>query len=472
MDVHVREIDWQEPSKAFIPWAQAPYAAWLDSAGKEDPRSQFSYIAVSPFRVISYQDGSTYLDGQLISQNPFDLLDSELARFSLPAGCTPAPFVGGAIGFVGYEMAAELENLRLRHRNDLDIPGFVFALYDVILAFCNKQKRAWIFSSGFPELDDRSRQTRAIRRADEIAGLIKKQVPPEPKLPKPELNERCIWRAELSRASYEERVTEILRYIRAGDIFQANFTTRFLTQRPVGVSPAAIHYALRTTGQAPFSAFLHCGHRLSIASASPERFLRLHHDGSIETRPIKGTRPRGASAEQDSLFAAELAASVKDRAENLMIVDLMRNDIGRVAQIGSVAVSSLYEIERFASVLHLVSAVTGRLRPGLSAVALLRSTFPPGSVTGAPKIRAMDIIDELEISRRGPYCGTIAWIGFDGAMDASVVIRTLIVTPETVVAQAGGGIVADSIPAAEFDEMMLKVRPLLEILGSLPCGYG
>ena len=184
----------------------------------------------------------------------------------------------------------------------------------------------------------------------------------------------------------------------------------------------------------------------------------------METRPIKGTRPRGASAADDARLRAELAASEKDRAENLMIVDLMRNDLGRVAEIGSVAVPALFEVESFAAVHHLVSSITGRLRPGLGPVDLLRATFPAGSITGAPKIRAMEIIDEIEVGRRGPYCGTIAWIGFDGAMDSSVVIRTLVITPETVVAQAGGGIVADSDPAAEYEEMMVKVRPLLAAL--------
>ena len=194
---------------------------------------------------------------------------------------------------------------------------------------------------------------------------------------------------------------------------------------------------------------------------APERFLTLSPDGVIEARPIKGTRPRGATPEEDARLGRELVESIKDRAENLMIVDLLRNDIGRVSVLGSVAVPSLFELETFSRVHHLVSAVTGRLKPGTGAIDLLRATFPGGSITGAPKIRSMEIIDKLEAARRGPYCGSIAWLGADGALDANIVIRTMVATPETLVAQAGGGIVYDSDPTAEYWEMMVKVGSLL-----------
>ncbi|WP_244439515.1 anthranilate synthase component I family protein [Azospirillum baldaniorum] len=257
----------------------------------------------------------------------------------------------------------------------------------------------------------------------------------------------------------------MLEYIRAGDIYQANFTQRFLAERRDGLDSYALYRRLRAISPAPFAAYLDCGPRLRIASASPERFIRLSAAGEVETRPIKGTRPRYADPAADAAAAAELVASVKDRAENLMITDLLRNDLGRVSRVGSVRVPTLYGLESFASVHHLVSVVTARLRPGLGAVDLLRAALPGGSITGAPKIRAMQIIDELEVARRGAYCGSVAWLGFDGAMDSSIVIRTLSITPDTVIAQAGGGIVADSDPADEHEEMMVKIRAQLRALG-------
>ncbi|MCW2239241.1 anthranilate/para-aminobenzoate synthase component I [Azospirillum canadense] len=266
------------------------------------------------------------------------------------------------------------------------------------------------------------------------------------------------------RVRARRRVTRALDYIRAGDIYQANITQRFLADRPAGLDDYALFERLRALSPAPFAAFLNCGPRLRIASASPERFIRLSASGAIETRPIKGTRPRYADPALDAAAAAELVGSVKDRAENLMITDLLRNDLGRVAALGSVRVPVLYGLESFASVHHLVSVVTAQLRPGLGPVDLLRAACPGGSITGAPKIRAMEIIDELEPARRGAYCGSVAWIGFDGAMDSSIVIRSLSLTPDAVVAQAGGGIVADSDPAAEHEEMLVKVRPLLRAL--------
>jgi para-aminobenzoate synthetase component 1 len=215
---------------------------------------------------------------------------------------------------------------------------------------------------------------------------------------------------------------------------------------------------------APFSAFLDLGGGRAIASASPERFLSLDASGHVETRPIKGTRPRGSNAEEDARLRWELAQSAKDRAENLMIVDLLRNDLSRVSTPGSVRVPSLCEVESFSAVHHLVSSIQADLAPGKGAVDLLMASFPGGSVTGVPKIRAMEIIQELEPARRGPYCGAIAWLGWDGAMDSSIVIRTVAMAGRDIVVQAGGGIVADSDPAAEYEETLVKARPLLTAL--------
>jgi para-aminobenzoate synthetase component 1 len=460
--VLVKELDWQEPAEAFLRWADQPVVAFLDSAAPMGVRSRFSYLAVEPFQVLLSVDGRTLRDGQPLSLDPFAALAGALAAHRLRAGAAPVPFPGGAVGFLGYELGGVVERLPRRHPNDLRIPEMAIGLYDTVVAFDRATRRAFLLSSGLPAPDGPLRRRRAAARAEQLLDRL--AAPARPVLARPvSAPPLGAWTEELPRAEYERRVARVLDYIRAGDIFQANFTGRHLLPRPPGLAAADLFLALRGASPQPFAAYLGCGERLAIASASPERFLRLEPDGSVEARPIKGTRPRGVSPEHDFALRRELSLNEKDRAENLMIVDLMRNDIGRVAEIGSVSVPALCAVESFANVLHLVSSVRGRLRPGLGPVDLLRATFPGGSVTGAPKIRAMEVIDELEAARRGPYCGAIAWIGFDGAMDSSIVIRTLTITPEMIVAQAGGGIVADSDPADEYEEMRVKARPMLRL---------
>jgi para-aminobenzoate synthetase component 1 len=448
----VREIAWAEPARLFGHWAAAPHVAWLDSGTGTDPRGRYSYLAVEPFQVMAAGPGGVAIDGAPVPGDPFAVLERELARWHLPAADGPVPFRGGAVGFLGYELAGWLENLPQRHGNPGALPDMVMGFYDLVLGFDHRERRAWILCSGMPS----GSPERAQARLDAVLAKLAQPPPPrEASIP------ALRWRAEISRGTYEDRVAEVIGHIRAGDVFQANFTARHLADRPAGLDPARLYRALRAAVPAPFGAFLACGPDLALASASPERFLSLDAAGRIETRPIKGTRPRGRDAGEDARLRAQLLESEKDRAENLMIVDLMRNDIGRVAVTGSVAVEALAALESYSHVHHLVSSVTGRLRPGLGPVDLLRATFPGGSVTGAPKIRAMQIIDALEAARRGPYCGALAWIGFDGTMDSSILIRTLTITEMEMIAQAGGGIVADSDPAEEHAEMMVKLAPLL-----------
>jgi para-aminobenzoate synthetase component 1 len=457
--LHIEDIPWRPPAEAFRRFTTDRRLAWLDSAAAEDPRGRFSYICPEPFSLIEAVGRSVRLDGKAVAGDPFRLIQERLGVFRIEPGAAPVPFTGGAVGYLGYELAHWLERLPARHPAKPDLPDMAIGFHDVILAFDHWEKRCWIISSGFPEAGAARAERARCRAASLRARLDRDPCPIAPLMPL-----RCT--PDLSRQEYEARVARVLDYIRAGDIFQANVTMAHRAPRPPSLDPAAVYLALRASSPAPFAAFLSCGD-VALASASPERFLRLDTKGRIETRPIKGTRPRHPDPAADRAAAADLAASEKDRAENLMIVDLMRNDLGRVATIGSVQVPELFTVERFAAVHHLVSSVEARLRPGLSPVDLLRATFPGGSVTGAPKLRAMEIIDEVEASRRGPYCGAILWIGFDGAMDSSITIRTVVTTPEGVIAQAGGGIVADSDPAAEYEEHMVKVRPLLATLGGL-----
>ncbi|HYH39884.1 MAG TPA: aminodeoxychorismate synthase component I [Azospirillum sp.] len=418
-------LPFQDPAAAFRRFAARPYAMLLDSAADAGGRGRYSTIAVDPAHVIEASGAGA-----------FAALERELAARHGGSGC--------AVGFLGYELAQGLERLPARHGNPGGLPDMVVGLYDTVAVFDHHERRAWA--------------------AGPDAGALARRLA-EPPPPAEPVTATASWTPDLDRDTCMARVRRVIDYIFAGDIFQANFTQRFTAPRPAGVSAYALYERLRALSPAPFAAFLNCGPALQIASASPERFLRLSADGRVETRPIKGTRPRHADPAADRAAAEDLLASVKDRAENLMIVDLMRNDLARVSEVGSVKVPELAGLESFASVHHLVSEVTARLRPGLGPVDLLRAAFPGGSVTGAPKVRAMEIIDELEASRRGAYCGSVVRIGYDGSMDSSIVIRTLTITPDTVVAQAGGGIVADSDPAAEWEEMLVKIRPLLAVLG-------
>ncbi len=465
----IRQIPYRDPVAAFAPWSGQPFAALLHSAAEAGGRGRWSIVAVEPFRTVEAhgeargeaRGGSVTVDGHAVAGDPFTVLEQQLDAYRLPLPPDlPVPFAGGAVGFLGYELGQVLERLPARHGDDTGLPDMAFGLYDTVIVFDELERRGWILSSGFPEHSPVHRRLRAADRLHSFAERLEAA----PTVLPPPIAATASWRPEIARDDYCRRVEQVLEYIRAGDIFQANFTGRFLADRPAGLSVFDLYRRLLALSPAPFAACLSLSGGAGLASASPERFIRLHADGRLETRPIKGTRPRGADAEEDDALAQELEHSVKDRAENLMITDLLRNDIGRVARIGSVKVPVLCGVERFASVHHLVSVIEGRLKPGLGPVDLLRATFPGGSITGAPKIRAMEIIDELEVSRRGAYCGSVAWIGFDGAMDSSIVIRTLTVTPDRVIAQAGGGIVADSDPGHEHDEMMVKIRPQLRAL--------
>ncbi len=455
----VREIAGLRPEQAFAALSGEPGLVWLDSAAPGDARSRHSYLCARPFRRIEASGGKVTINGAPVTGDPFAVLEAELAHWRIMAGAAPVPFAGGAVGVLGYGLGRVLERLPARHPERLGVPDMSVGFYDVVIGFDLQAEQCWLLSSGFPETGP-GRAARAVARADAVQGLLA-TARTEPAC----WDGTVTWRLELDRGGYERMVLRVLDYIRAGDVFQANVTMRALARRPEEASAGMLYKRLRATSPSPFGAFIDCG-SFALLSASPEQFLRLESTGQIETRPIKGTSPRSNDPAADRALRAALEVSAKDRAENLMIVDLMRNDIGRVAIQGSVAVPSLCEVESFTSVHHLVSKVTARLQSGLGPVDLLRATFPGGSVTGAPKIRAMEIIDTVEAAARGPYCGSVAWIGFDGAMDSSIVIRSVVATPDWLVAQAGGGIVADSDPAAEYDEMRLKLRPALRAFGA------
>ncbi len=447
--MRVWSIPFTDPIIAFAPWADQPWAMLLESRGADRIRGRFSFMAVSPTcTILATVGGAVSVDGSPVAGDPFAVLARELAARPVPEP-GPLPFCGGAMGVFGYELGRHLERVPARHGTAAGVEMAV-GLYDVIAGFDGATRQAWVVAAC----------PAAERQAADLARRLTEPAAPMPSGPPPLI--RC--RAELARGVALERIAAVIDYIRAGDVYQVNLTNRFVAERPPGLRPFDVYRRLCAANPAPFAAFLACGPELTVASASPERFLALDRQGRIESRPIKGTRPRHGDARAQAAVMRDLVNSTKDRAENLMITDLLRNDIGRVATIGSVRVQVLCGIESFATLHHLVSTIEGQLLPGLGAVDLLRAAFPGGSITGAPKIRAMEIIDELESAPRGAYCGAIGWIGFDGAMDTSIAIRTVTFTPHAVMAQAGGGIVADSCPQGEYAEMLAKVAPALAAL--------
>ncbi len=434
-----RAIAWLEPATAFTCFADAPGTVFFDSQGDQGERSRRSLLCIDPFTTLRTENGITRLNGCQVDGDPFDILARKLAKHTGLNGFS------GAAGFIGYDMGATLDRAPRAPGELSGIPDLQFGFFDTVFTFDHATHQAWLAAP-----DD--------RRAH--AALSRLAHPPDRPAPPP-----LHWAAATSRATHLARVEQTLGYIQAGDIYQANIAARFEAARPADLDPAALYLALRAKNPAPFGVFINCGHGCAILSASPERFVQLHPGGAIETRPIKGTRPRSPNTAIDAALAHDLQTSPKDRAENLMIVDLLRNDIARVAD--GVTVPTLCALESFAHVHHLVSTVRGQLKPGRNAIDLLRATFPGGSITGAPKLRAMEIIAELEGQARFPYCGSAAWFSNDGAMDSNILIRTMTVAADRVVAQAGGGIVADSDPVAEWEEVLVKILPLLHATGDL-----
>ena len=388
-------------------------------------------------------------------------------------------FQGGAAGYIAYDWGLELERLPAPAFDDLCITSVVFGIYDWVLAWDHARSKAWLVSTGMPEADRsarsrRARQRAAVIRAKLSGGAAFSPAADEPSVKREEgppapshvveggwWDPRLTLRSSFTRDGYLEAVERVRQYILAGDIFQANLSQRF--EVPLSEPPWALYRRLRTHNPAPFAAFLDFP-EVVVLSASPERFLQVDAAGRVETRPIKGTRPRGVGPEHDAALGQALAESPKDRAENLMIVDLMRNDLSRVCAPGSVRVAELFALEQYATVHHLVSTVVGQLAPGADALDLLRAAFPGGSITGAPKLRAMEIIAELESSRRGVYCGSIGYWSVTGELDTSIAIRTAVVRNGRIYFHAGGGVVADSSPADEYQETLDKARGLIDAL--------
>lgn len=420
----------------FAAIADLPWPVWLDSGGM----SRYDILTAAPQRSIALEEG----DGR----DAFALLRAELGPPVAPV--EDVPFAGGALGYWSYDLARNMMHLPDMARDREQLPLMAAGLYDWALVLDHLHKTARLVSH------------RRYAETEVLLPQILRRLQTGASAPSDNFRVQGAVASNFDRESYRAAFDAVQGYLQAGDCYQVNLAQRF-SARASGDAFGA-YLELRRISPAPYAAFLSLPFA-QILCASPERFIGVHA-GHVETRPIKGTRPRGGDAERDRRLADELRSHPKDRAENLMIVDLLRNDLGKSCAPGSVRVPKLFEVESYANVHHLVSTVEGELAEGRDALDLLRDCFPGGSVTGAPKRRAMEIIEQLEPDRRGVYCGAIGYLGFDGNMDTNIAIRTLVYSDGVVRCWAGGGLVADSRCEAEYQETLDKASAMLRLLES------
>ena len=440
--------------------AHLPHLLFLDSAEQHPERGRYSYVMADPIAVTeSVAVAASLLPSpHILSPHVLDPSQVEVEPYPHDAINGLPPFQGGIAGLMGYGINRELERIAPNRYDEFSVPDLVQCRYDWVVAFDHQAGRAWLVSRSQSSLRDVRDALRRDAPTTFPAPETPRSVLETPHLPLPGFPSVT---SNFSRDGYLAAVRRAIEYTHAGDCFQVNLSQRLLA--PLTEHPLELYGRLRKTNPAPFACYFDAGD-FQIVSASPERFLQVSPGGEVFTKPIKGTRPRGKTPEEDAANVRDLIASPKDRAENVMIVDLLRNDLGRVCEYGSVTVPKVCEVESYRDVHHLVSEVRGKLRPGMTPFDLLRAAFPGGSVTGAPKVRAMEIIAELEPTARGPYCGSVGFVGFDGSMDTSILIRTFTAGRGWLQFPVGGGIVADSDPEREYEETLHKAAGLLRAL--------
>jgi len=429
-----------------------PWAVWLDSSAPGGRDGRYDILAADPTVTLRTRGLGTEItarDGSVdvSPESPFALLRRQLGTVS--ERLEELPFCGGAIGYFGYDLGRRLERLPELAAADVAMPDLAVGVYDWAVVVDHEARRTRLVGKG--------RDPRTFERWHELVARLERPSPQPAAAPFRVLSPPT---SSFSRTQYADAFKNVQRHIRDGDCYQVNLTQRFQARAEGDAWHA--YLKLREINPAPFAAYLDLPDG-KVLSSSPELFLRVTGD-RVETKPIKGTRPRSTDRDRDRALAAELRASSKDRAENVMIVDLLRNDLGKCCVPGSIHVSKLFAVESFASVHHLVSTVEGRLAPGKHALDLLEGCFPGGSITGAPKLRAMQIIERLEPQRRGVYCGCIGYVGYDGDMDLNIAIRTLVQHGDSIYTWAGGGVVADSVVEGEYQESLDKAAAMLEVL--------
>ena len=435
--------------------------------------ARYSFIAFEPYLLLNAKDGEVCITSPaggkscLSFRSPLDRLSELLSAYPQNAVPELPPFQGGAIGLLSYDFVRYLEDIPRNAVDDLDIPDIHFMMADRIVAFDHFEKKAWIIISpgarqtglGYVDTADIDWNSAYYEAAEVVRSVGSLEV--HSAVTGPQIRRTPLLRYEMNKASYMEMVSKAKEYIASGDIFQANLSQR-ISAFVDDAGPWDIYKVLRHINPSPFAAFADFG-SYSIISSSPERLVAVK-DRIIETRPIAGTRPRGQSVDEDAFMRAELLLNEKERAEHIMLIDLERNDIGRVAEFGSIRVDELMITEDYSHVMHIVSNIKGILKNGKTCFDVIRAAFPGGTITGVPKVRCMEIIDELEPVARGPYTGSLGYVGFSGSMDLNIIIRSFVLKDKYAYVQAGAGIVADSDPEREYYETLKKAEALIRTI--------
>lgn len=461
-----REIlaDMETPVSAFLKIDDGKYSFLLESVEGGEKWARYSFLGSKP-EVVVRSFGRTVevirrgkKETRAFEHDPLEAVRDILAEYRpVPDPALPR-FYGGGVGFMGYDVVRFFENLPERKKPGLDTPDVLFMITDTLVIFDTVTHRIKVVSNAHVNGGSvAAAYKEAVAKIDAIVKKLKRSGRRQASGGRRSKAKAGQLKSNFTQPQYEQAVLKAKEYIKAGDIFQVVPSQRF--ERKVTAEPFEIYRALRLINPSPYMYFLRCGDT-TVVGASPEVMVRLE-EGRIDLRPIAGTRRRGATEDEDKALEKELLADPKERAEHIMLVDLGRNDVGRVSEMGSVQVSELMVIERYSHVMHIVSNVRGRLAPGRDSYDVVRACFPAGTVSGAPKIRAMEIIDELEPTRRGPYAGAVGYFGFSGNMDTCITIRTLVIKDKVAYIQAGGGVVADSVPALEYLETVNKARAMM-----------
>lgn len=453
--------DMETPVSVYLKLAQTGTVAFmLESVEGGEQVGRYSFLGVNPKGVISVKDGvvTRTFHGETTTrplaegEDPLTPIKQEFGRVQ-PVRLHGLPrFVGGAVGFVSYDTVRYFERLPDTAEREVDVPDTAFMLVDTLVIFDHAKHQLIVLANAHNEGDADAAYDDAAARIAKIVAALRQPTPPLPEAAAP-LNDEM--GSNMTQDEFEAAVLRAKEYIAAGDAFQIVLSQRF--SRRTSAPPLTIYRALRALNPSPYMFFLRFTEHFTLMGASPEMMVRLE-DGTAYSRPIAGTRPRGGSVEEDNAYAEELMADPKERAEHVMLVDLGRNDLGRVCDYGTVKVPNMMYVERYSHVMHIVSQVEGKLRGSMDAFELLRATFPAGTLSGAPKVRAMHIIEELEGTRRGTYGGAVGYFSFDGSMDTCITIRSILMQGDRVYVQSGCGVVADSVPTAEYQETINKAR--------------
>ncbi len=468
------------PPRQIFECLDSPYSFLLESIKGPEKIARYSFIGAEPFSIFSVKDGAVEISGQRSavkgqrSRSPLKKLRDIIASHKIESPPHLPPFIGGAVGLISYDFVHYFENIPRTAVDDLNIPDAHFLMVDTVIAVDHKLQKTFIISCPLESGEERKRGSSEVKKWEDAYDMACKKIQTmyekinafvgaRPAVPLQANTPISIYH-EMGKGAYMDIVRRAKEYIRAGDIFQANLSQR-VSANIGDIQPWEIYKILSRINPSPFAAYLDMGN-YHIASSSPERLVRVYGK-TVETRPIAGTRPRGKDAEGDKQMRTDLLLNEKERAEHLMLIDLERNDLGRISDYSTVEVDEFMITEDYSHVIHIVSNVKGTLAEGRDCFDVIRATFPGGTITGVPKVRCMEIIDELEPVTRGPYTGSIGYISFTGAMDLNIVIRTFVIKDKTAYVQAGAGIVADSDPEREYFETLKKAEALIRTLESL-----